>query len=315
MTDYTFRFLFRLPRSRRISIQDHSIKLSIENYSGELFGEAEKSIEESSTLIFKGSGFLTEEEAFTAGKKIRDSIMLACAYCRIGADFGDDTLHGGLSKYLIDKLEGDEGVRSLNEVNGLMVYETDPDPKIFRIGPVTGGIKTSHEKFIEAFNKVSLINYSFSENERVSYDLFSNSFFTSNGYARFLFLIMAVEVLIDQIPRPIESIEYVESFINSIKNSNNLSDPEKNSLIGSLNNLRFESIRQGSRKLIDSKLPDNKYNGLKASKFFLDCYDLRSHIVHGSQPFPSEREVDHAAAVLEILVANLLSSCLTCNSR
>jgi len=315
MADYTFRFLIRLPRSRGISIQDHSIKLSIENYSGELFGEVEKSISDSSILIFKESGFSTEDEAFIAGKKIRDSIMLAFAYCRIGADFGDDSLHGGLSKYLIDKLEEDKGIRYLNEVNGLMVYETDPEPNICRMGPVSGGIMTNHEKFLDALNKVSEVSCSISEKERISYDLFSNSFFASNGYARLLFLIMAVEVLIDLEPRSLEAINLVESFISEVKTSKPLEDSEKNSLVGSLNFLRYESIRQGARRLIKNNLYDKEYDGLQASKFFLRCYDLRSAVVHGGQPYPSESEVGHAAAVLETLVANLLSSCLTGYSR
>jgi len=315
MADYTFRFPIRLPKSRGLSILDHSYTLSVQNFSGELYGESEKTIDESNTFIVEGSVFTSKEEAFEAGKKLRDTLILAFAYCKIGADFGDDSVHEGFIKSFLDNLGYEQNLRCLNAVNGLMVYETNPDPIIARLGPVTMGINIGHKKFIDAFKFATEANCSLSERERISYDLFSNSFFTSNGYARLLFLVMAVEVQIDLQPRSLEAINFVESFISEVKDSEVLEYPEKDSLVGTLKFLRNESIRQGARRLIDNKLTNKEYGGLKASKFFLRCYDLRSSVVHGGQPYPSESEVDHAAAVLETLVANLLSSCLTDESR
>lgn len=315
MSDYTFRFLFRLPKSRNISSLDHSVKLSVQNYSGELYGEPGKAIKDSNTFFVTGSNFASKEEAFEAGNKLRDALTLAFAHCKIGADFGDDTMQGGFSQFLKDKLQDELNLRTLNEVNGLMVYETKLEPLFSKVGIATPGLDTSIEKFLDVFKNVSKANYSLNERERISYDLFSDSFFTSNGYARFLFLVMAVEVLIDFQPKSLEAINLVESFISAVKNSGDIDGTEKDSLVGALKYLRKESIRQGARRLIDRTLNDQEYGGIKASKFFLKCYDLRSSVVHGGQSFPSERDVDHEAAQLEVLVANLISSCINYNAR
>lgn len=308
MSDYTFRFPFRLPKSRSISILDHSIKLSVQDYSGELYGEPEKAIKDSKTFLVTGSNFRSKEEAFEAGNKLRDALTLVFAHCKIGADFGDDSLRGGFSQFLKDKLQDEQNQRILNEVNGLLVYETNPEPLLAKIGSATAGLVTSDEKFLDIFKNISKASYSLSERERISYTLFSDSFFTSNGYARFLFLVMAVEILIDFQPKSVEAINLVESFISAVQNSSGIDGTEKDSLIGALRYLRNESIRQGACRLINRTLNDQEYGGIRASKFFLKCYDLRSSIVHGGQSFPSERDVDREAGRLEVLVANLISA-------
>jgi hypothetical protein len=41
-------------------------------------------------------------------------------------------------------------------------------------------------------------------------------------------------------------------------------------------------------------------------RFFKSCYDLRSSLVHGRQPYPSFDEVNVQAGALELFVRDLL---------
>jgi hypothetical protein len=81
---------------------------------------------------------------------------------------------------------------------------------------------------------------------------------------------------------------------------------EKSSLLGSLQWLRRQSIRQAGKALA-ATLGERTYMDMTPPKFFAHCYDLRSTLVHGETPLPKRQEVDVSAAQLERFVADLLS--------
>ena len=309
MADYTFRFPFRLPISRSITIEDNTIKLHAQGFSVELTGESEKAIKDSKNFIIKGSGFATEKDAIEAGKKIRDTLIMTFVECKIGADFGDDSKKTFVFDSFVKKVSEEQGVQLLGNVNGLMVYPTNDKTRIISISG-TLGKQISNDKFVSAFELISLTGYSLGIKEQISYSLFSNSFFTSNGYARLLFLVMAIEVLLEPAPRSQEAIDLITSFMEEVKSSKILHDNDIKSLVGGLSNLLNESIGQSARKLIESKLNDKNYSGLTANQLFQNCYNLRSSIVHGKESFPNENTVDNTAAQLELLVADLIFTCL-----
>lgn len=83
---------------------------------------------------------------------------------------------------------------------------------------------------------------------------------------------------------------------------------ERASLLGSLGWLRYESISGAGRRLIEQRLPDRTFGGVKASQFFAIVYDLRSRLVHGGPSFPSFEEIASKVGDLELMVAELLTA-------
>ena len=99
----------------------------------------------------------------------------------------------------------------------------------------------------------------------------------------------------------------VDSLVQQTKSSN-LEQNGKNSVIGSLNWLRKESINQAGKRLVTERLgSEKKYEELSPPDFFAKCYRLRSNLVHGSIPFPSFKEVGSVVATLEVFVSELLT--------
>ena len=313
MSDYTFRLRFNIPESTALEVHDTTLDLSGPHHPSLSLSADEKgqSIKEAKGLVLKGSGHPSETAAVSTGEALRDALTLALAYCRIGADFGDRAGRGGFTNVGLRMLEQETGSRVMNEIHGLMVYPTSPPPKLARSGHPTLILATPAEKFARAFAHAASTGYVLSERERLSYFLFTSSFFERSPDARLLFLVMSVEALIHLQPRPARVAQHVESLIALTRDAPDLAPSERDSLLGRLQWLRRESIRQASRRLIADKLGGNTYADQPASDFFLHCYDLRSALVHGSQPYPTKEEVGSAAANLEVLVANLLATRIT----
>jgi hypothetical protein len=150
-------------------------------------------------------------------------------------------------------------------------------------------------------------NLDISKRERVSFDLYNAAHFEKSERARFLTLVIAVEALLEPESRSLVAREHVTELIQITKNSQSLSNTERNSLIGSLNWLRNESIRGTARKLVEKRLGKREYMDLPAPMFFLKCYDLRSKIVHNGYWKGQPQSIGKYVAILETFVADLLS--------
>ena len=93
-----------------------------------------------------------------------------------------------------------------------MVYATNPPVSFVRISPITLAQNTPSEKFIDDFKVAYTSGYRLSERKRASYSLFSDSFFAPTPTARLIFLVMAVESLVDPQQKSPEAIQYINDF-------------------------------------------------------------------------------------------------------
>jgi hypothetical protein len=109
----------------------------------------------------------------------------------------------------------------------------------------------------------------------------------------------------DQRPRGTGAVEHVDEMVRLTREAE-LPQDDKESMVGSLRHLTNESLRQAGRRLAKT-LGDRTYLSLDPEKFFDVCYELRSRVVHGAIPFPTNEEVGRFAASLEVFVANLLA--------
>jgi hypothetical protein len=252
-----------------------------------------------------GHGFETEEGAEREGNRWRDRLTLVFMSCGIGADFGDRAASGFASDHALRRASEAAGVPVLNDKHGLMTFPSPPPvPLTLRVGPVTATIAPSREQFVQTAESLIDSQVILSGRDRVAYDLFSASFSMITADARFIMLMMAVETLLDPRPRSAEAQDLVRSLISATEQSS-LPKAEVDSLVGSLEWLLQDSISRTGRALA-KRLGDRRYQDETPSKFFTECYDLRSKLTHGHLPRPDRDMVGARAANLQLFLSDLM---------
>lgn len=309
MAGFSFRVKFNRSPEDTINIDASKWKWEIGENSPYLIlcaHKKEETIKDSKTWVFKSDGWASGKEAYQAAIKCIDALALTLVRLRIGADFGKRAPKSGFTYHGLAMLEGQSGHRVLNDVHGLMVYETDPPPFFASIGAnVLLGIPQG--QFEKIFSHALVDNRILTERESLSLELFNASFFQKSNESRFLLLTMAIEALLEPSPRSSVAASHVESMIAATDRSEQLSSEEKESLLQSLKWLRNESINKTGRKLAERCLRGRSYMKKEAPSFFSYCYNLRSRLAHGTFPFPSQQEIGSAVTPLAKFVSDILS--------
>jgi hypothetical protein len=305
----SYSFRIRVNRCPSTTIQTEETEISIptdaENISIFLRAPHEKALKEAEQYSLVGSGYATVESANADSTHHHDALLVAFAASRVGVDFGLRAAKGVFTHYGIKWAEEQFGIRILNNVHGLMVYESEPSPRFleFSATPVVG---VNSDNFVKNLNTAIKAQPVLNERELVAFTLFNASFFQPTADSRFILLVMAIEAIIEPQKRGSDSVALIQTLIHETKSSN-LGPNEKNSVIGSLRWLRKESINQAGKRLVAERLGlETKFDKLSPADFFAKCYQIRSNLVHGNMPFPSFEEVGAVVATLEVLVSNLL---------
>lgn len=267
-------------------------------------GSPDAPLSEARSVTLRGTGYVSEDDAMSAGLLWRSRLMRAFASIGVGADFGDRAPHGHFSQAGLAAF-GPSGGRTLNDVHGLMVFECEPTPMFVGMNPVTAMVSSPHQRLIDAMND-AIATGGLSEERQVAYDLFAASFGQPSADARFALLMMALESLINPAPRADESRRHVEGLISATQNSKKLSGSEISSITRALSGLLDESIGQAGRRLAKTLEP-RKYKGEAPATFFTRCYEMRNQLIHGNHPLPTRAQIGARAAPLEKFVGDLLS--------
>jgi hypothetical protein len=143
-----------------------------------------------------------------------------------------------------------------------------------------------------------------SEERQVTYDIFSAALGLAPGDAQYAMLMAALETMIKPRPRSSESIKHVSRLIELTRESG-LPEWEIGSLTGSLKWLYHESINQAG-KIIATTLGPRTYMDERPAVFFRRCYEIRSRLLHGSDPLPSAHDVRSRIPSLIEFVADLI---------
>jgi hypothetical protein len=268
--------------------------------------QREDTIKDSKTLVFKSDGWPSREAAAEAAAKYVPAFVLTLARLRVGADFGDRAPKSAFTREGLAMLERQSGLHVLNDEHGLMLYESEPQPRFVKFdADLLRGVSQAH--FEQVFSRAVEIASQPTPREMLALDLFNASFFQRSADSRFLVLVMAIEALLDPSPRSENAMAHVESMIAATEASELLSADEKRSLMGSLKWLKSESINQAGRRLASDRLRERKYMEKKAPAFFSYCYGIRSRLVHGGHPLPTQQEIGSVVAQLEVFVSELLA--------
>ena len=304
-TTYCFRIRFRLSRSQGFESSDTQLVLTSPPEERVELRAAKRGtvLKDAADLILVGKPYASEAAALEAGLRWRGVLQRAFAYLNIGADFGDRAAGGGIGDHWRRQVREQLGVRVLYDVHGVMAFECEPWP-VFVSATGTLSSPTPGERVLAACERAAALGPT-ADRYQLAYDLYSASFWQPSPDAGFTMLMMAMEAMIDQAERSDEAREQVDRWITELRASA-LAENEVESLAGSLNRLRKESIKQAGRRLA-GKLGERQYRDEPPGKFFSKCYDLRSRLVHGHYPRPTREEVSSHAAQLRLLVSHLLS--------
>lgn len=310
---YSFRIQFVLSKQRGIETEDTRYQIIPSRFVLPCILKSTKDdvkIKDASTLVLESSKYKTIEEAKKAGEAVKDALALALASLKIGADLGFKPSGGVITNEGIKHFEAQTQRRVLQGGLGLKAYETEPTP-IFIEHSVELKVSSPISKFAEVLNYAIEHPRIISEQEKVALQLFNTSFFEDAIEARFLSLVMAIEVLLEFQPRSEIVQTHVNDLIKFTENNESIEKSQKDSLLSSLKWLLNESINQAGRRMANDKLNGKLYNNMAPSKFFSHCYDLRCKVVHGSVPFPSPTEIGSTISQLEIFVSDLLTGDLS----
>jgi hypothetical protein len=138
--NYSFRIRFKIDPKKTLNTELDEIELPkvVADTPLKLISpRKDKSINDAEELILSQNGYASAAEAQLAGEQSQIVLMLALARKRIGVNFGSrapkeiGTNAGFILRYpgmsLFEELWGEP--RVLENVHGLMVYESEPKPK------------------------------------------------------------------------------------------------------------------------------------------------------------------------------------------
>ena len=308
MNDFTFRYRFRI--TQRSTIQCDMSRLELGKLAdGRVVllaaADDETPLKSAQDVVLRASGWKSSEEAQSYGKKLADRLAVALVRHQIGVYPIGTVPQGVFFNSHLEMLEAQVGQRVVNDVYGLSVLPTEPPTRFARMEPrVALGISGDQLKL--TFAQFASTLHILSHREKLAIDFFNISFLQDSRAVRLVSLVMAIEALLELKQRAPAGMQLVQSFMGQTRASTSLPIGERDSLLGSLHYLQLESIRHAGSTLAEQRLHGRKYHDMVPAKFFSYCYDLRSKLVHGNVPVPSDENLGIAAADLEVFVADLI---------
>lgn len=306
MAKYAYRHRFTLA-DPSLPYAEHEVELVLA--SGELVTlrtREDKPIRESRELVIVRGGYVDPAVAREAGVGARAALERAFALCRVAADFGDLSLGGGgPSKYLQDEVLEEIGVRILADAPHLMVIE-ESDIKTAFMGGSAHVYAPANQSLLEAALLHSSTAGPVNPRRQVAYGLFSTSHTAANPEVRLLLLVMAIEVLADDVPRTTAERAVIDSALSLVEGNAGLTPEQKNSLRGVLQHAKNQSVSATGQRLV-AGMHGRLYGGTSPVALFKKAYRVRSDLVHGNMPRPEPAAVSAIAAPLELLVAHIIA--------
>ncbi len=307
--EFSIRVRFRLPRHDAFGAEED--RLILQTPLGKSISvssrEGNKPLGEAEWLVLHGSGWKSEAEAIADSELIADGLQRSLARLYTTADLGNRAPRSGFFPAGLELLEEKHGQRFVNDVHGAMVFPTNPRP-LFADAGIMNARRTLKSKYWGAiFIKCLEEKYRLQPRERIAFDLYGVAHSVAPSVdARFVLLFSAFEALLEDSPRPPKVRNHVDYLI-ALTNESDIEDSEKEALLGSLRWLRSHSIRSNGRRLVNQRLAGREYCDEPAEKVFLDCYDMRNRLLHGSEPYPSRNEVNRVVGPMDQIVGDLLS--------
>jgi hypothetical protein len=254
------------------------------------------------TYVFKSNDFNFDIPEETI-QKIRDALYLLCVEFDIGILLTPDLTTSFIPESAITEMKG-SGSTVVHDFFG--VNQLPSGTLIAGIFDVKVSLASGINYFEELLNKYVSLKYKKSDALIRALEIYNSSFYISgkNQSARFILLMSAIETLIKQ---PKVSKRLQRSLVSYVKRVKRLKiiDEERESVIGSLNQLKEISINRGGKNLVRHLLNDKKlYNGFIPVTFFNKAYTLRSNFVHSG--ITKTKDLDIRTIQMQVFVKDIL---------
>jgi HAMP domain-containing protein len=260
-------------------------------------------------------GFADDKDAAQRGQQIMDALRIACLARGIGLDLGDGrsgvyTLPNG-RQFIIElsNFKNETGYHGHTGTLGLQVYEDIPYSEFFSIdGPQ---IMKQHPLERVLGGVAARLNASrpLTRREKLSCELLHTARFERGAHARFLLTVTAIEALLENAKWTGATNDLMENLVEEMRRKvteAKIPDDEKNSLKGSLNRMRYESISRTGQALAQQLLKEKYYQTLSPAEFFKRVYNTRSELVHSGAPKIDLAAFESLAAITEEFARDLL---------
>lgn len=281
MAFYDFRLRFNLPKSYRIESDAEELELLVLE-TGEHIrlrsGAIGEPIKAHPQVAIIGGPFDSESQARSVAEKSKQAILYWAIEQRVGIDFGDGIPRSVVTDAGLKFLQAKYGCPLRNDLHGIDIYEHLDNLKFvsFNMNAIVG---KASQKLINTFSREYLSARLVSEKLLLASEIYTSSFFDVSPRSRFVTLVTAVEALSDQSTRPMEVQNLVREFETKVEQST-IGITTKQSIIGQLSRLKYQSIGEAGRSLTNHLIPKKMFGGQSSVRFFTDAYNKRSQLLH-----------------------------------
>lgn len=311
MSLYDFRLRFSFPEAYRIDSDVEEIELLVST-SGERIrlrsGAIGTPIKDHNHAAVLGGPFASEDQARAAAEKSKRALLCWAIEQRLGMDFGDRKQRSMATNAYLAMLEKQHGHPFRNDIHGIDVYEHVEKLKFVSVN-AKATVGKHPPRLIDTFQREYLGSRQLTEKEVLANEIYASSFFDVSARSRFITLVTAVEALLERPKRSGVVEELVEEFKTKTQLSNT-DEQTKKSIIGSLEDIKRESITQAGRTLAGRLIPNELFDGQSSADFFTRCYKVRGQILHRGKLEDGLVDMLHLANATEGLVARLLLAAL-----
>jgi len=162
-----------------------------------------------------------------------------------------------------------------NEYIGLQVFEVKESMREIRFVDQEAEVTYNMDFFID-YHVFLCWNFKMD----IALSLLTASISINDIRVKFLLRLMAIESLVpNSQPQDAKFIAAVDSLLPKVDELD-LCREQKEVLKGKIGALKERNIAQKARDLLQTYLPGKEYNGVPISKFFNQCYKIRSSFVH-----------------------------------
>lgn len=307
MATYRLRFRFHVSHKGMITGDDKERKFALPNgHCASLQCLDGDNFSLSTRFAVYSGGYSTELEALEYAQKLKDAVLCFGTKFRIGVDVGKNKASGFLADHVKENIFDQQGIRIIDDIHGICAYSEEYPTSCFSMS-ATGLVNPKGAKYLtdEVFAILSSEHY-LDAQIRLSMELLTSSFFESSPRARFLTLVLSAEAILAPDHRSLEVKKLIDELKDHAKSSD-ITNKEKDSILGSLNWLYRDSISQSLIKMADTYLTHEVYDGLASKKFIKKCYEARSKLVHTGSVDDSKYNIGTLAANLEVYMRDLLA--------
>ncbi len=311
MPVYDFRLRFNFPEAYRINSDAEVLELLVLQ-PGERIrlrsGAIGTPIKDHAHAAVLGGSYALEVQARAAAEKSKRALLYWAIEQRVGIDFGDGKQRSMVTKAGLAMLQEQYGVPCRNDIHGIDVYEHVENLRFVSVeGKETVG--KYPPRLVSTFQREYLSSRQLTEKQVLASEIYASSFFDTSARSRFITLVTAVEALLEP-PKHSDEVQTLVAEFEAATRQSTIDESTKESIIGSLGRIRYQSIMQAGRTLVRRLIPSERFDGQSSADFFARCYDRRSKLLHQGTIAGELVDMRDLANTMENFVARLLLAAL-----